>query len=160
MDTVLSTVPGMHCSHCEAVIEQEVSAVPGVQPVVVDLESKRVEVTGAALDDAIRDATVAFRRADAMTGCAEDTNALITRLHRVEAQVRGIECMVAEQRDRIDVLTRIAAVRTALEHVGVKLLERHVTRCIADALAARDEQAATLEIADMLDAVTRFVRAT
>jgi copper ion binding protein len=44
-------VPGMHCAHCVAAVEEEVSAVPGVDSVMVDLETKRVEVMGAMLDD-------------------------------------------------------------------------------------------------------------
>ena len=52
MEAVEYTVPGMHCGHCETAVKEEVSAVPGVESVVVDLESKRVEVTGTALDDA------------------------------------------------------------------------------------------------------------
>ena len=51
------SVPGMHCSHCEASVTDEVSAVPGVDTVVVDLETKRVDVSGESLDDdAIREA--------------------------------------------------------------------------------------------------------
>ncbi len=45
-------VPGVHCSHCEAAIMQEVGGVEGVETVVVDLEAKRVTVSGSALDDA------------------------------------------------------------------------------------------------------------
>ena len=52
METALYTVPGMHCGHCEAAVKEEVAAVPGVDAVVVDLETKRVEVTGTALNDA------------------------------------------------------------------------------------------------------------
>lgn len=52
METLAYTVPGMHCSHCEAAVAEEVSAVAGVSGVSVDLESKRVEVRGDALDDA------------------------------------------------------------------------------------------------------------
>jgi copper chaperone CopZ len=52
MDTALYTVPGMHCGHCERAVKEEVAALPGVASVVVDLESKRVEVTGSGLDDA------------------------------------------------------------------------------------------------------------
>ena len=51
METVLYSVPGMHCGHCETAVKKEVSALPGVESVVVDLDSKRVEVTGAELDD-------------------------------------------------------------------------------------------------------------
>ena len=52
MEKVQYTVPGMHCGHCKAAVTEEVSAVPGVESVVVDLDTKRVEVTGTALDDA------------------------------------------------------------------------------------------------------------
>ena len=52
MDTALYTVPGMHCGHCEAAVKQEISALSGVEEVVVDLDSKRVAVSGSELDDA------------------------------------------------------------------------------------------------------------
>jgi len=52
MDTVVYVVPGMSCSHCEAAVAEEISALPGVEGVAVDLATKRVEVSGTALDDA------------------------------------------------------------------------------------------------------------
>lgn len=50
--TIRYVVPGMHCAHCVAAVEEEVSAVAGVESVTVDLETKRVDVAGQALDDA------------------------------------------------------------------------------------------------------------
>jgi copper chaperone CopZ len=50
-ESITYTVPGVHCGHCEAAVEQEVSAVSGVESVDVDLESKLVTVTGEELDD-------------------------------------------------------------------------------------------------------------
>lgn len=58
METRLYVVPAMHCGHCVAAVEEEVSAVPGVESVTVDLGTKRVEVTGPAEDAAIRAAIV------------------------------------------------------------------------------------------------------
>ena len=52
MDAAVYTIAGMSCEHCEAAVIEEVSLVPGVETVAVDLESKRVEVRGAPLDDA------------------------------------------------------------------------------------------------------------
>ncbi len=46
------TVAGMSCGHCVAAVTEEVSALPGVDAVVVDLETKRVDVSGVELDDA------------------------------------------------------------------------------------------------------------
>jgi copper chaperone len=51
-ETLIYTVPGMHCGHCKQAVSEEVSAVPGVESVAIDLETKRVTVVGEALDDA------------------------------------------------------------------------------------------------------------
>jgi copper chaperone len=48
-----SIVSGMSCSHCEAAITDEVTRVPGVSAVEVELPSKRVTVRGERLDDAV-----------------------------------------------------------------------------------------------------------
>jgi copper chaperone len=51
-ETLSYSVPGVHCDHCKAAIEGEVSPLAGVSDVQVDLEAKTVTITGAALDDA------------------------------------------------------------------------------------------------------------
>jgi len=50
-ETITYTVPGVHCAHCERAITEEVSAVAGVDAVRVDLDAKRVTVSGRSLDD-------------------------------------------------------------------------------------------------------------
>jgi copper chaperone len=50
-------VRGMTCSHCVLSVREEVSEVPGVASVDVDLDSGRLTVTGEDVsDDAVRDA--------------------------------------------------------------------------------------------------------
>jgi copper chaperone len=49
---VTYAVPGIHCGNCERAVKEEVSAIPGVHDVAVDLDAKLVTVTGEALDDA------------------------------------------------------------------------------------------------------------
>ena len=51
-DTRTYSVPGIHCGHCKAAVTRELETVEGVEAVDVDLESKRVTVTGRGLDDA------------------------------------------------------------------------------------------------------------
>ncbi len=46
------SVPGTSCSHCRAVITAELEQVAGVNEVDVDLDAKRVTVTGVQPDDA------------------------------------------------------------------------------------------------------------
>jgi DNA-binding FrmR family transcriptional regulator len=93
-----------------------------------------------------------------MHGYAEDKELLVKRLHRIEGQVRGIERMVEEDRYCIDILTQIAAVKTALEQVGARLLEDHVTHCVKDAITSGDAKAAEAKTAELLGAVQRFVK--
>lgn len=51
MTELTYTVSGMSCSHCEAAVREEVSAVAGVDSVKVDLDTKLVVVRGEGLDD-------------------------------------------------------------------------------------------------------------
>jgi CsoR family transcriptional regulator, copper-sensing transcriptional repressor len=87
-----------------------------------------------------------------------DKKKIANRLHRIEGQVRGIEKMVDEDRYCIDVLTQVAAVKTALDSLALQLLEGHVSHCVADALASGDQVAANEKSQELLAAVERFAR--
>ena len=87
-----------------------------------------------------------------------DKDALRKRLHRIEGQVRGIERMVDDDRYCIDILTQVGAVRTALESLGLEILQDHVNHCVHDALTAGDEQTATQKSRELLAAVERFAK--
>ena len=52
------SVPGISCDHCRVAVSAEVGKIAGVRGVDVDLDGKRVTVSGAGLDDvSIRDAS-------------------------------------------------------------------------------------------------------
>ena len=50
-ETTTYAVPGISCGHCRAAITAEVEKLAAVSSVDVDLERKRVTVTGEGLDD-------------------------------------------------------------------------------------------------------------
>ena len=50
--SVTYVVPGMSCGHCVSAVTEEVTAVPGVRNVAINLDTKAVVVTGDAVDDA------------------------------------------------------------------------------------------------------------
>jgi copper chaperone CopZ len=52
MTTRTYTVEGMTCGHCVSAVTGEVTKVPGVSDVAVDLAAKTVTVTGDDIDDA------------------------------------------------------------------------------------------------------------
>ncbi len=87
-----------------------------------------------------------------------DKDALTKRLHRIEGQVRGIERMVEDDRYCLDILTQVAAVKTALESMAFEVLDDHVKHCVADALADGDERVASEKTTELLAAVRRFAK--
>ena len=83
---------------------------------------------------------------------------LLKRLARIEGQVRGIARMVEEERYCIDILTQLSAVDTALEAVGLKLLDEHVRHCVTRALTSGDAAEAEIKTNELLQAVQRFAK--
>ena len=61
---------------------------------------------------------------------------LLKRLNRIAGQVRGVASMIEEDRYCVDVLTQIAAVRSALDAVAMQLLEDHAHGCVQSAIRA------------------------
>jgi CsoR family transcriptional regulator, copper-sensing transcriptional repressor len=91
-------------------------------------------------------------------GYTKNKAALVTRLHRIEGQVRGIEKMLEDDRYCIDILTQISAATTALESLALQILDEHIRHCVAGALASGDEADANQKTEELLQAVQRFAR--
>jgi copper chaperone CopZ len=52
MSSLTYRVDGMSCAHCKTAVTEEVSQVPGVQSVDVDLDTKLVQIHGEDVDAA------------------------------------------------------------------------------------------------------------
>ena len=65
---------------------------------------------------------------------------LITRLNRIEGQIRGIRGMVERDAYCPDILTQVAAASAALGSFAKVLLGSHIKTCVADDIrAGRDD---------------------
>ncbi len=71
---------------------------------------------------------------------------LLTRLRRIEGQVRGVGGMVEDDRYCIDVLTQIAAIQAALDKVALGLLDGHARHCVVDGRAEGTPEELTDEL--------------
>ena len=61
----------------------------------------------------------------------DSREALLRRLRRIEGQVRGIERMIANERDCVEVITQLTAVQAALDKVALGLLGAHARGCLS-----------------------------
>jgi len=75
-----------------------------------------------------------------LPGYAGNKHDHLSRLAKVEGQVRGIARMVDEDRYCIDVLTQVAAATKALEQVALGLLDDHVQHCVSAAARSSAEE--------------------
>lgn len=81
--------------------------------------------------------------------------ALLKRLSRIEGQVRGVAGMIENDRYCVDVLTQIAAIRSALDAVAMQLLEDHAHGCVQSAIrAGRGNEA----VNEFMTVVQRFAK--
>lgn len=54
---------------------------------------------------------------------------VLDRLKRIEGQIRGLQRMIEGQRECTDIITQVLAARSALEQVGVQLLDQQLYNC-------------------------------
>jgi DNA-binding FrmR family transcriptional regulator len=81
----------------------------------------------------------------------------LTRLRRIEGQVRGLQRMVEEDRYCADVMTQIASVHEALRSVGKELMRNHLRHCASAAIRAGDDEAEQM-YDELLGLIYRAVR--
>jgi CsoR family transcriptional regulator, copper-sensing transcriptional repressor len=67
-------------------------------------------------------------------------SSLISRLNRIEGQVRGIKGMIDKDTYCDDVLNQIAAVQSAMKSVSRLLLESHMKSCVANRLQSGETE--------------------
>ncbi|NOU94623.1 metal-sensing transcriptional repressor [Paenibacillus sp. LMG 31456] len=65
---------------------------------------------------------------------------LVSRLNRIEGQIRGVKGMIERDTYCDDVLNQIAAIQSALNGVGKVLLEGHMKSCVTERLAQGDKE--------------------
>ena len=69
----------------------------------------------------------------------------ITRLKRSEGQLRGIQKMMEEERDCVDILTQLTAVRSSVDRIIELMITENLTSCINDPLEDPQAQKERLE---------------
>ncbi|OXM86152.1 metal-sensitive transcriptional regulator [Paenibacillus rigui] len=65
---------------------------------------------------------------------------LISRLNRIEGQIRGVKGLIEKDTYCDDVLNQIAAIQSALNSVGKLLLEGHMKSCVIERIQAGDQE--------------------
>lgn len=84
-----------------------------------------------------------------------DSAQTISRLKRVEGQIRGLITMVEDDRPCEEILVQVGAAKAALHKAGQSLLESHLHHCVLDGLQ-RGQPEETID--RLLTALEQFSR--
>ncbi len=82
---------------------------------------------------------------------------LVTRLNRIEGQIRGIRRMVQEPRLCVDILQQLAAAEAALNRISLAVLRYHVERCVPDGVT-QGEPERSKRLTELVDIFDRFTK--
>jgi len=80
---------------------------------------------------------------------------LLRRLRRIEGQIKGIQRMIEDEKYCADILVQIAAVRAALNKVGLIIFEDHTKGCVAEAI---QNDNGDKKVHELIDVLSKFIR--
>lgn len=79
----------------------------------------------------------------------------VNRLNRIAGQVRGVAAMIEDGRYCIDVLTQLAAAKSALAKVESQVLKDHAASCVSEAIASGDEAEQRAKFNELIELMER-----
>ncbi len=85
--------------------------------------------------------------------CECEKKSLISRLNRIDGQIKGIGKMIDTDAYCVDILTQISAVKSALGSLSRVILENHIETCVADGVKSGDNQV----IAELTDLIKKYI---
>jgi CsoR family transcriptional regulator, copper-sensing transcriptional repressor len=83
--------------------------------------------------------------------------AIITRLNRVEGQIRGIRRMVQEPRLCVEILQQLSAAEAALNRISLVVFKFHVSRCVPEGIVQGEAEKSN-QLSELVDIFDRFAR--
>ncbi len=86
----------------------------------------------------------------------EQKKKVVSRLKRIEGQVRGLQKMIDEDRYCIDILTQTASVVAALHGVEDAVMEQHLHTCVTDAVRSGDPGQKEEKLEEIMSVLSKF----
>ncbi|GCF95335.1 hypothetical protein NRIC_32260 [Enterococcus florum] len=76
---------------------------------------------------------------------------VINRLKRTEGQIRGVQKMIEEEQECVDIVTQLSAIRSSIDRVMGVIVAENLMHCFEEPVESSEEQARKLRKAiDMI----------
>lgn len=79
---------------------------------------------------------------------------IVDRLSRAIGHLTAVKRMVEENQDCSEVLTQLAAVKSAVNNIGREILKQHISHCVVEALEQGDHDV----IVGLNSAIDKFMK--
>ena len=80
----------------------------------------------------------------------------LSRLNRIEGQVRGIKKMVDDERYCVDILVQVRSAIGALQKVQENIFQHHIESCVHDSLHSDNKADKEAKIEEILKLISQF----
>ena len=85
-----------------------------------------------------------------------DHQSQLSRLARIDGQIKGITRMIEQRRYCIEIVNQIKAVQSALQQVQMGVLEKHLHHCVSAAAASPDSSELSEKIEEIVQVVGKM----
>ncbi len=84
-----------------------------------------------------------------------DHKSHLSRVNRIEGQVKGIKNMIEEGKYCVDILTQIKAIRSALKGLELQILEGHANHCLMNAVKSGSQKDTEEKINEIMELIKK-----
>lgn len=81
---------------------------------------------------------------------------ILSRLRRIEGQIRGVQQMIENDRYCIDILTQTTSIVSALKAVEDHLMEQHLNTCVTEAITSNDAMQQQEKMNEVMTMISKF----
>ncbi|MAX65722.1 MAG: metal-sensitive transcriptional regulator [Bacteriovoracaceae bacterium] len=79
----------------------------------------------------------------------------LSRVNRIEGQIKGVKNMIEDDKYCIDILTQIKAIRSALKGLELQILEGHANHCLMNALSSGSKKETQEKINEVMELIKK-----
>jgi len=85
------------------------------------------------------------------------SKAVLSRLKRIEGQIRGIIKMVEDDKSCEEILIQVSSAKSALHKTGQVILEGHLYTCVVDGIREGKEKETIKKLSSAIEQFSRII---
>jgi DNA-binding FrmR family transcriptional regulator len=82
----------------------------------------------------------------------------LSRVNKIEGQVRGIKKMIEDEKYCVDILVQIKAVRSALKGLETNILEGHANHCLINAMESGSKKNMENKVQELMELIKKSAK--